>query len=84
MKTQYILSWILRGLGALAVLVYFFGAPLLCDWFPGLIGKSINPIFYSGILLYVCGAVYYRILYRKEMKARRQAAAREKSEDAIK
>lgn len=72
MKFQFILSWILRGLGAIAVLLYFFGGPLLGDLFPGLLGKSLNPVFYAGILLYAVGAVYYRILFRKESKRLRE------------
>lgn len=72
MKTQYTISWILRGLGIVAILVYFFGGPYLGDWFPGLLGKSMNPVFYAGIVLYIIGAVYYRILFRQERKRSRE------------
>lgn len=84
MKVQFILSWILRGLGVLAVLVYFFGATQIGEWFPGLIGKSLNPVFYTGIALYVVGAVYYRILFKKERKQQIQEHLEEKAKAALK
>lgn len=71
------ISWILRGLGVVAVLGYFFGAQKIAELFPGLIGRSLSPLFYVGIVLYIAGAVYYRILFSKERKAR----AKEKLEE---
>ena len=80
MKTQFILSWILRGLGVLAVLVYFFGGTYIADYFPGLIGKSLSPVFYVGIAFYVIGAIYYRILFQKEKKLRQKEIEKQKTE----
>lgn len=77
MKNQYIVSWILRGLGAVAVLGYFFGAAKIAEWFPGLIGKSLVPLFYVGVVLYIAGAVYYRILFSKERKERERSRKEE-------
>lgn len=84
MKVQYIISWIFRGLGVLAVLVYFFGGNQIGEWFPGLIGKSLNPLFYTGIALYILGAIYYRILFSKERKQQELEHLEEKAKAALK
>ena len=84
MKVQFIISWVLRGLGALAVLVYFFGGMKLGEWFPGLVGKTLNPLFYAGLVLYIVGAVYYRILFKKERKIQEAEYREEKAKAALK
>ncbi len=77
MKVQFIISWVLRGLGVLAVLCYFFGGAKLGQLFPGLIGKSLGPVFYAGVVLYIAGAVYYRFLFSKERKEREKSRREE-------
>lgn len=77
MNKKYLISWILRGLGVVAVLGYFFGARTIADLFPGLIGQSLSPLFYAGLLLYIAGAVYYRILFSKERKEREKSKLEE-------
>ncbi len=77
MKKQFIVSWLLRGLGVLFILVYFFGGSRLGELFPGLLGQSLNPVFYVGVLFYVSGAIYYRVLFRKERAARKKEIADE-------
>ena len=59
MRKLVIVTYVLRGLGFVLVLLSLFGHSLILNVFPGLEGTSINPIFYSGIAVYLVGAVIY-------------------------
>ena len=45
---------------------------IILNVFPGLEGRSINPIFYSGIIVYLVGAVIYFFINKKEKADRRR------------
>ncbi len=49
MSKIVVLTYVLRILGTIFVLLYFFGEGLFYNLFPGLEGMSLNPVFYSGI-----------------------------------
>lgn len=62
------MTYALRILGVLLVLMYFFGHPLL-DWiFPGFPVSSLDYFFYVGLLVYLVGAVLYYFFNRKTLK----------------
>lgn len=62
------MTYALRILGVLLVLMYFFGHPLL-DWiFPGFPVSSLDYFFYAGLLVYLVGAVLYYFFNRKTLK----------------
>lgn len=65
MNKLIIVTYVLRGLGFVLVLLSLFGHSLLLNLFPGLEGQSINPIFYSGIAVYLIGAVIYFFVNKK-------------------
>lgn len=65
MNKLIIVTYVLRGLGFVLVLLSLFGHSLLLNLFPGLEGQSINPIFYSGIVIYLIGAVVYFFVNKK-------------------
>ena len=66
MRKLVIVTYVLRGLGFVLVLLSLFGHSLILNVFPGLEGTSINPIFYSGIAVYLVGAVIYFFVNKKE------------------
>lgn len=68
MSKIVILTYVLRVLGTVLVLVYFFGGGLLYNLFPALEGFSLNPVFYAGIGFYVVGAAFYYLVNKKEKK----------------
>lgn len=68
MDAKIIITYVLRFFGIAFVLVYFFGRALLLRLFPGLEGMSINPIFYTGVAIYLAGAVLYYFFNRKRVK----------------
>ncbi|MFA6341661.1 MAG: hypothetical protein WCX75_02270 [Fibrobacteraceae bacterium] len=70
MDKKIILTYALRVLGVVLVLVYFFGGNLVFNLFPGLEGKSLNPVFYVGVLFYFAGAALYYLFNRKDRKSR--------------
>ena len=72
MQKIVIVTHVLRGLGFILVLLSFFGHEIILNLFPGLEGKSINPIFYSGIVVYLIGAVIYFFINKKEKAERRR------------
>lgn len=72
MSKLVVVTYVLRGLGFVLVLLSLFGHGLILNIFPGLEGKSINPIFYSGILVYLMGAVIYFFINKKEKADRRR------------
>lgn len=65
MNKIVIVTYVLRALGFILVLLSLFGHGLILNVFPGLEGRSINPIFYSGIIVYLLGAVIYFFVNKK-------------------
>ena len=78
MQKLIIVTFVLRALGFVLVLLSLFGHDLILNVFPGLEGMSINPIFYSGIGVYFVGAVIYFFVNKK----RRADKRREEIEEA--
>ena len=72
MQKLVIVSWVLKALGIVLVLLMLFGHEIVLNLFPGLEGMSINPFFYLGILLYAAGAVIYFFVNQKERAERRR------------
>lgn len=72
MKKLVIVTYVLRALGFVLVLLALFGHEIILNIFPGLEGSSINPIFYSGIIVYLVGAVIYFFINKKERAERRR------------
>ncbi len=68
MNKKIIVTYALRVLGVLLVLVYFFGHPILNRMFPGFPISSLNYFFYAGLLCYLVGAVLYYAFNRKMLK----------------
>ncbi|MCQ2092866.1 MAG: hypothetical protein MJY85_09330 [Fibrobacter sp.] len=83
MKKLVITTYVLRALGFVLVLLSLFGHTLLLNLFPGLEGQSINPIFYSGIVVYLIGAVIYFFINKKEKEDRRRRQIEEAQERAF-
>lgn len=83
MRKLVIVTYVLRGLGFVLVLLSLFGHSLILNLFPGLEGQSINPIFYSGILVYLVGAVIYFFVNKKEKAERRRREIEEAEERAF-
>ncbi len=77
MNKLVILTYVLRGLGFVLVLLSLFGHGLILNIFPGLEGQSINPIFYSGLGVYLVGAVIYFFVNKKIRAERRRAEIEE-------
>ncbi len=65
MDKKIAVTYALRILGVLLVLLYFFGHPLLNWIFPGFPVSSLNYFFYAGLLIYLVGAVLYYCFNRK-------------------
>jgi len=57
-----------------------FGHNVILNLFPGLEGQSINPIFYSGIAVYLVGAIIYFFVNKKEKAERRRREIEEATE----
>ena len=72
MEKIVVVTYVLRGLGFILVLLSLFGHSLILNVFPGLEGLSINPIFYSGIGVYLVGAVIYFFVNKKIRAERRR------------
>lgn len=72
MNKLVIVSWVLKALGIVLVLLMLFGHEIVLNLFPGLEGMSINPFFYAGILCYAAGAVIYFFVNKKERAERRR------------
>lgn len=83
MKKLVIVTYVLRALGFILVLLSLFGHSILLNLFPGLEGQSINPIFYSGIVVYLAGAVIYFFINKKEKAERRRREIEEAEERAF-
>ena len=82
MNKLIILTYVLRGLGFVLVLLSLFGHSVILNVFPGLEGKSINPIFYSGIVVYLVGAVIYFIV-NKKLRAEKRRREIEEAQDKL-
>ena len=80
MRKLVIVTYVLRALGFVLVLLSLFGHSLILNVFPGLEGTSINPIFYSGIAVYLVGAVIYFFINKKEKAERRRREIEEAEE----
>jgi predicted membrane channel-forming protein YqfA (hemolysin III family) len=83
MRKLVIVTYVLRGLGFVLVLLSLFGHNVILNLFPGLEGQSINPIFYSGIAVYLVGAVIYFFVNKKEKAERRRREIEEATERAF-
>ena len=83
MRKLVIVTYVLRALGFVLVLASLFGHSLILNLFPGLEGQSINPIFYSGICVYLVGAVIYFFINKKEKAERRRREIEEAEERAF-
>lgn len=83
MRKLVIVTYVLRALGFVLVLASLFGHSVILNLFPGLEGQSINPIFYSGICVYLVGAVIYFFINKKEKAERRRREIEEAEERAF-
>ena len=83
MRKLVIVTYVLRGLGFVLVLLSLFGHNVILNLFPGLEGQSINPIFYSGIAVYLVGAIIYFFVNKKEKAERRRREIEEATERAF-
>ena len=83
MRKLVIVTYVLRALGFVLVLLSLFGHSLILNVFPGLEGTSINPFFYSGIAVYLVGAVIYFFINKKEKAERRRREIEEAEECAF-
>lgn len=81
MEKVVVVTYVLRGLGFILVLLSLFGHSLILNVFPGLEGQSINPIFYSGIGVYLVGAVIYFFVNKKIRAERRRREIEELTSD---
>ena len=82
MRKLVIVTYVLRGLGFVLVLLSLFGHNVILNLFPGLEGQSINPIFYSGIVVYLVGAVIY-FLVNKKLRAEKRRREIEEAQDKL-
>ena len=80
MQKLVIVTFVLRALGFVLVLLSLFGHDIILNVFPGLEGMSINPIFYSGIAVYLVGAIIYFFVNKKEKAERRRREIEEATE----
>ena len=83
MRKLVIVTYVLRALGFVLVLLSLFGHSLILNVFPGLEGTSINPFFYSVIAVYLVGAVIYFFINKKEKAERRRREIEEAEERAF-
>ena len=82
MQKLVIVTFVLRALGFVLVILSLFGHEVILNVFPGLEGTSINPIFYSGIAVYFVGAVIYFFVNKKRRADRRREEIEEAEERA--
>ena len=69
MKKLVIVTYVLRALGFVLVLLMLFGHSIVLNFFPGLEGRSINPLFYTGIACYALGAVISSLIRKRRPNA---------------
>lgn len=72
MRKLVVVTYVLRALGFVLVLLMLFGHSIVLNLFPSLEGHSINPIFYTGIVCYAVGAIIHFFIKKKEMAERRR------------
>ena len=82
MNKLIVLTYVLRGLGFVLVLLSLFGHGILLNLFPGLEGTSINPFFYSGLAVYLVGAIIY-FFVNKKIRADKRRREIEETESRI-
>ncbi len=68
MSKLVITTYVLRVLGTILVLIYFFGGSTLYNLFPALEGFNLNPVFFLGIAFYVLGSIVYYVIHKKQQK----------------
>lgn len=83
MRKLVIVTYVLRALGFVLVLASLFGHSVILNLFPGLEGQSINPIFYTGIIVYLVGAVIYFFINKKEKADRCRREIKDAEERAF-
>ena len=83
MNKLIVLTYVLRGLGFVLVILSLFGHGILLNLFPGLEGTSINPFFYSGLAVYLVGATIYFFVNKKRRADRRREEIEEAEERAF-
>ena len=83
MKKLVIVTYVLRALGFVLVLLMLFGHSVVLNLFPGLEGRSINPIFYTGVACYATGAIIHFFIKKKEMAERRRREIEDAEERAF-
>ena len=83
MQKLIIVTFVLRALGFVLVILSLFGHEVILNVFPGLEGTSINPIFYSGIAVYFVGAVIYFFVNKKRRADRRREEIAEAEQRAF-
>jgi predicted membrane channel-forming protein YqfA (hemolysin III family) len=83
MQKLVIVTFVLRALGFVLVLLSLFGHDIILNVFPGLEGMSINPIFYSGIGVYFVGALIYFFVNKKRRADRRREEIAEAEQRAF-
>lgn len=83
MQKLVIVTFVLRALGFVLVILSLFGHEVILNVFPGLEGTSINPIFYSGIAVYFVGAVIYFFVNKKRRADRRREEIAEAEQRAF-
>ena len=82
MNKLVVLTYVLRGLGFVLVLLSLFGHSVLLNLFPGLEGTSINPFFYSGLAVYFVGAIIY-FFVNKKLRAEKRRREIQEAESRI-
>ena len=83
MQKLVIVTFVLRALGFVLVILSLFGHEVILNVFPGLEGTSINPIFYSGIAVYFVGAVIYFFVNKKRRADHRREEIAEAEQRAF-
>ena len=83
MKKLVIVTYVLRALGFVLVLLMLFGHSIVLNMFPGLEGQSINPIFYTGVACYATGAIIHFFIKKQEMAERRKREIEDAEERAF-
>ncbi|MCQ2098413.1 MAG: hypothetical protein MJY87_10810 [Fibrobacter sp.] len=81
MKKLAIATYVLRALGFILVILCFVGQDWIAQTFPGL--ETTNPIFYTGIAVYMVGAIIYFGINKKERADRRRRQIEEAQERAF-
>ena len=83
MQKLIIVTFVLRALGFVLVLLMLFGHSIVLNIFPGLEGHSINPIFYTGVACYAVGAIIHFFIKKQEMAERRKREIEDAEERAF-